>query len=194
MSLAKFVTDMKKKNWFFKLGLSAVLLAISFVAATASCSTKSSKPQKAKKASKMTYANTTFDNAVGDSIQTIMMSSKVVAMLTTTDSLKAQPIQLALSREDTQVLRFLVSDPKMFIENVQSYGVVMPQVRFLFEKSKSEKVEVGLDFGLRKWILADGTGKVVKQYALAKNDFLRFSHSLFPNDELITNLYNSSKK
>lgn len=98
---------MKKKNWFFKLGLSAVFLAISFVAATASCSTKSSKPQKAKKASRMTYANTTFDNAVGDSIQTIMMYSKVVAMLTTTDSLKAQPIQLVLSREDTQVIAFL---------------------------------------------------------------------------------------
>lgn len=185
---------MKKKNWFFKLGLSAVFLAISFVAATASCSTKSLKPQKAKKASRMTYANTTFDNAVGDSIQTIMMSGKVVAMLTTTDSLKAQPIQLVLSREDTQVLRFLVSDPQMFIESSQSYGVVMPQVRVLFEKSKSEKVEVGLDFGLRKWILVDCTGKVIKQYALVKNDLLRFSHNLFPNDELITNLYNSSKK
>ena len=185
---------MKKKNWFFKLGLSAVLLAISFVAATASCSTKYSKPQKAKKASKMTYANTTFDNAVGDSIQTIMMSGKVTVMLTTTDSLKARPILLALSREDTQVLRFLVSDPQLFIESVQSYGAVMPQVRVLFEKSKSEKVEVGLDFGLRKWILVDGTGKVVKQYALAKSDLLRFSHSLFPKDELITNLYNSSKK
>lgn len=185
---------MKKKNWFFKLGLSAVLLAISFVAATASCSTKSSKSQKAKKVSKMTYDNSTFDNAVGDSIQTIIMSAKVTAMLTTTDSLKAQPMQLILSREDAQVLRFLVSDPQMFIENVQSYGIVMPQVRYLFEKSKSEKVEVGLDFGLRKWILVDGTGKIVKQYALAKNDLLRFSQNLFPSDELITNLYNSSKK
>lgn len=183
---------MKKKNWFFKLGLSAVLLAISFVAATASCSTKSSKSQKAKKVSKMTYDNSTFDNAVGDSIQTIIMSAKVTAMLTTTDSLKAQPMQFVLSREDAQVLRFLVSDPQMFIENVQSYGIVMPQVRYLFEKSKSEKVEVGLDFGLRKWILVDGTGKIVKQYALAKNDLLRFSQNLFPSDELITNLYNSS--
>lgn len=40
---------MKKKNWFFKLGLSAVFLTISFVAATASCSAKSSKRLKAKK-------------------------------------------------------------------------------------------------------------------------------------------------
>lgn len=185
---------MKKKNWFFKLGLSAVFLAISFVAATASCSTKSSKPQKAKKASRMTYANTTFDNAVGDSIQTILTYSKVTVMLMTTDSLKAQPIHLALSREDTQVLRFLVSDPQMFIESVQSYGVVMPQVKMLFEKSKPEKVEIGLDFGLRKWILVDSSGKVIKQFALAKNDLLRFSHYLYPDDEFITNLYNSSKK
>ena len=185
---------MKKKNRFFNLGLSAVLLAISFIAATASCSAKPAKPQKAKKLSRMTYANATFDNAVGDSIQTIMMTGKVTVMLTTTDSLKAQPVLLTLSREDVQVLRFLVSDPQMFIESTQSYGVAMPQVRLLFEKSKSEKVEVGLDFGLRKWIMVDGTGKVVKQYALAKNDLLRFSHNLFPTDELITNLYNSSRK
>ena len=142
----------------------------------------------------MAYTNTSFGNAVGDSIQTIMMSGKVTVMLTTTDSLKAHPILAALSREDTQVLRFLISDPQMFMESTQNYGVVMPQVRLLFEKSKSEKVEVGLDFGLRKWIMVDAAGKVVKQYALAKSDLLRFSHNLFHDDELLTNLYNSSKK
>ena len=70
----------------------------------------------------------------------------------------------------------------------------MPQVRVLFEKSKNEKVEIGIDFGLRKWILVDGEGKVQKQYALTKYDLLRFVHCLYPNVELITNLYNGSKK
>lgn len=183
-----------KNKLFCKLGLSAAFLATSFVAATASCSTKTSKVAKAKKVSKMVYTNTTFDQAVGDSILTILMSGKVTVMLTTTDSLKAHPRQLILSREDTQVLRFLVSDPQMFTEDIPNYGVVMPQVRVLFEKSKSEKVEIGIDFGLRKWILVDGAGKVQKQYALPKLDLLRFTHYLYPNDELITNLYNGSKK
>lgn len=142
----------------------------------------------------MAYVNDTFCKAVGDSIQNIMASGKATVMLTTTDSLKARPLQFALSREDAQVLRFLVSDPHMFVEDVPIYGVVMPQVRLHFEKSKSEKVEVGLDFGLRRWILVDGAGKIVKQYAMSKCDLLRFSHYLFPNDELITNLYNSSEK
>lgn len=185
---------MKKKNLFFKLGLSAVFLTISFVAATASCSAKSSKRLKAKKVSRMTYVNTAFDKAVGDSIQSILTSGKVTVMLMTTDSLKTQPLQSVLSREDTQVLRFLVSDPQMFIEGTQSYGVVMPQVKILFEKSKSEMIEIGLDFGLRKWMLVDSTGKVIKQFALAKNDLLRFSHYLYPDDELISKFYNSSKK
>lgn len=101
----------------------------------------------------MTYVNTAFDKAVGDSIQSILTSGKVTVMLMTTDSLKTQPLQSVLSREDTQVLRFLVSDPQMFIEGTQSYGVVMPQVKILFEKSKSEMIEIGLDFGLRKWML-----------------------------------------
>ena len=84
-----------------------MFLAFSFVAATASCTTKTLKVSKAKKASKMVYTNATFDQAVGDSIQTILMSGKVTVMLTSTDSLKAQPQQLILSREDTQVLRSL---------------------------------------------------------------------------------------
>lgn len=183
-----------KNKLFCKLGLSAAFLATSFVAATASCSTKTSKVAKAKKVSKMVYANTTFDQAVGDSIQTILMSGKATVMLTTTDSSKAHPQQLILSREDTQVLRFLFSDPQMFTEDIPNYGVVMPQVRVLFEKSKTEKVEIGIDFGLRKWILVDGEGKVQKQYALTKHDLLRFTHYLYPNDLLITNLYNDSKK
>ena len=170
------------------------MLATSFIAATASCSSKTSKVTKAKKVSKMVYANTTFDQTVGDSVQTILLSGKVTVMLTTTDSLKAHPQQLILSREDTQVLRFLVSDPQMFTEDIPNYGVVMPQVRVLFEKSKNEKVEIGIDFGLRKWILVDGEGKVQKQYALTKYDLLRFVHCLYPNVELITNLYNGSKK
>lgn len=189
-----FVIDMKKRKWYLNLGLSIVFLAISFVAATASCSAKTSKVQKAKKMSKMMYANTDFEKSIGDSIQTIMMSGKATVMLMTTDSLKNQPLQVALSREDIQVLRFLVSDPKMFTEDIPNYGVIMPQVKILFEKSKSEKVEMALDFGLRKWVLIDGTGKELKRYALAKYELLRFAHCIFPNDEMITNLYNTSTK
>ena len=185
---------MKKGKWFCKFGLCTMFLAFSFVAATASCTTKTLKVSKAKKASKMVYTNAVCDQAVGDSIQTILMSGKVTVMLTSTDSLKAQPQQLILSREDTQVLRFLVSDPQMFTEDIPNYGVIIPQVRVLFEKSKSEKIELGIDFGLRKWILVDGAGKVQKQYALRKHDLLRFTHYLYPNDELITNRYNCSKK
>lgn len=185
---------MKKGKWFCKLGLSTMLLAFSFAAATASCSAKSTKIPKAKKVSKLVYADSNFEKKVGDSIQTILMSGKVIVMLTTTDSLKVHPQQQVLSREDTQVLRFLVSDPKMLTEDIPNYGVLMPQVEFIFEKSKSEKVEIRIDFGLRKWILVDGTGKVQKQYALVKLDLLRFVHYIYPNDELITNLYNSSKK
>ena len=123
-----------------------------------------------------------------------MMSGKATVMLMTTDSLKNQPLQVVLSRDDMQVLRFLVSDPKMFMEDIPNYGVIMPQVKILFEKSKSEKVEMALDFGLRKWVLIDGTGKELKRYALTKYELLRFAHCIFPNDEMITNLYNASTK
>ena len=80
------------------------------------------------------------------------------------------------------------------MEDIPNYGVIMPQVKILFEKSKSEKVEMALDFGLRKWVLIDETGKELKRYALTKYELLRFAHCIFPNDEMITNLYNASTK
>lgn len=143
----------------------------------------------------MEFNDSVFRHAVGDSIYSILKEGKVISTLSTEakDGLKEQQL-LILSYEDMQVLRFLLCDHEMVLGDVPNFGIVKPHVKFLFEKSKEKQVQVGVDFGLRTWILSDRNGNVLKQYSLAKYELLRFCHYLYPNDTFIANTYKSIKK
>lgn len=184
---------MKKRKWFCMSKNNALFLVILFLTTTVSCIAASKKKVKAKKCEKTEFNDSVFRQAVGDSIYSILKEGKVVSILDTNNGLKEQQ-PLILSYEDAQVLRFLICDSEMVLGDVPNFGVVKPHVKFLFEKSKEEQIQIGVDFGLRTWILADRNGNILKTYSLAKYELLRFCHYLYPNDTFIANIYKSTKK
>ena len=129
--------------------------------------------------------------ALGDSICEIITNAKTVQaeILEPKDStIKATSIK-ELTAEQKAVLGFLMNNPANVASNDTIFGLFMPNISFRFIYKRKE-IYVVLDFGLRKWQFKDINGQVLKQYDLRSKEFLRFAHTVFPDDEFINLLLN----
>lgn len=156
------------------------------------CTAQSPKKVKVKKAAKIEFADSTVQKNIGDSIFHIMMKGKVKAMLVNNDA-KCNEMKY-LSREDHHLLRFLLTEPKLYAGTVPVHGKFLPCISFEFYKSRSELVYINLDFGLKEWTLTNKSGKVLYNSSLSSNDLLRFCHKLYPANEFIKKHYYSTRQ
>lgn len=153
------------------------------------CTAKTVRNARVKKAAKIEFADSTARTVVGDSVYSILMDGKVKSVLAGNDGgIKSESAKY-LSREDSHLLRFLLSDPKLYLGDVPVYGNFMPCIWFEFKKSGDENVSISLDLGLQTWVLSDGAGKELYRSALSTEGLLRFCHDLYPQDEFIKNHY-----
>lgn len=173
---------------FAMLSFFAVLLPMG-------CTAKNAKKMRVKKAARIEFADSTARKAVGDSVYAILMNGKIKSMLISNDSncVKRSDMKY-LSREDSHLLRFLVTDPGLYKGHIPVYGLFMPYISFEFKRTKNEVVYVNLDPGLREWTVTSESGKELYRSSLSTNDLLRFSHALYPENEFIKKHYYPRKK
>lgn len=129
--------------------------------------------------------------ALGDSICDILANAKIVKaeILGYKDStLQAVEIK-ELTKEQVAILDFLLNNPANVATNENLFGKFMPNISFRFICKKQE-IYVVLDFGLRKWQFKDVNGQLLKEFDLRSTEFLRFAHTLFPDDQFINALLN----
>lgn len=156
------------------------------------CTAKNPKKLKVKKAAKIEVVDSTARNAVNDSVYAILMDGKIKSMQIDNNGKYSEMKYLA--REDCHLLRFLITDPNLYLGDAKVYGKIMPCIRFEFQKAKNEIVYVNFDFGLGKWMLTNMSGEILYRSSLSTYDILRFCHELYPQNELIKNQYNSKVK
>lgn len=156
------------------------------------CMAKGQKKEKIAKGVKIELADSVSRKAMNDSVYVILMNGKIKSMLMDCDG-KCSEVKY-LAREDCHLLRFLITDPKLYLGDTKVYGKMMPCIRFEFQKVKDGSIYMNLDFGLGKWTLTDMSGKVLYSSSLSTNGMLRFCHELYPQNELIKNHYNSKVK
>lgn len=164
-----------------------ILLLLFVILLPMGCTAKNPKKVKVKKVAKIEVVDSTARNVVNDSVYTILMNGKIKSMQIDSNGKCSEMKYLA--REDCHLLRFLITDPNLYLGDIKVYGKIMPCIRFEFQKTKNEIIYVNLDFGLGKWTLTNMSGKVLYRSSLSTYDILRFSHELYPQNELIKNQY-----
>ncbi len=133
--------------------------------------------------------------AVGDSIYTIISEAKKV---------KAEIIRLGIDSTSLQngffvkdkyipLVKFVLSDPKIYNDSTPAYGSFMPCFLLTFIKKK-EACMAKYDFGLKKWAICDDKGNRLKTFDLFSDDMLRVADLLFPNNKHFQSLINVEKK
>lgn len=188
---AQFLLKMRIKH-LCTLGLRFAVLSFFAVLLPMGCSAKAAKKVKVKKAAKIEVVDSTARKAVGDSVYSILMNGKIKAMLVSADAKCSE--QKYLAREDCHLLRFLITDPELYLGTVPVFGKFTPCVSFELQKTSEEVVFANIDFGLKEWTLTSKSGKEIYKSALSTNALLRFCYELYPNNELIKKHYNSTKK
>lgn len=101
------------------------------------------------------------------------------------DTLKTSPLK-KLTREESYLFRFLLTDPALYVETVPVYGLFSPRMRFRIQSGKRRFVDVNLDNGLKRWNVTDSQGKELYRSSLATDALWRFCLNLY-KDELTTN-------
>ena len=129
--------------------------------------------------------------ALGDSICDIIANAKTVKaeILGYKDSSFVSVDNKELTKEQIAILDFLLDNPANVASNDPVFGLFMPNISFRFINKRKE-IYVVLDFGLRKWQFKDVNGQLLKEFDLKSPEFLRFAHTIFPDDEFINALLN----
>ncbi len=129
---------------------------------------------------------------LGDSICDIIFHAKAVeaTIISAKDSIDSSK---KLDKEQVVILQFLVSDPKNYACNATVYGQFLPNISFTFFGKKKECV-IKFDFGLRKLCVYDQESNELKMSDLSSSEILRFSHTLFPENDFFVKLLNYKKK
>jgi hypothetical protein len=143
-----------------------------------------------------TETDSVMRSAIGESLYKIIIGAKSVkaeeiilksdpvdSVATTTVNVKSRFLPL---------VQFIVADPNNYCGNKTVFGKFMPCFKLTFVKKK-EVCVLNFDFGLKKWNICDGNGKVIRSYDLSSDDMLRLANMLFPDNELFKNLINSNK-
>lgn len=136
--------------------------------------------------------NVQVDSAVtavmGDSISSILSAAKHVKAIDKCISLPSNCDSVRNLKSDaTNTLRFLIESPDNFVSDNPVYGYFNPSVIYIFNDGNRE-ISILFDFGLKKWGIADASGKTFFTRDLKSNELLRFSRKLFPCDPLLESI------
>lgn len=174
-------------------------IAISLLFALLVCTGCLANPSNATESYKsQAKTDSIMRKAVGDSIYNIITNAKKVVaeeIKMTVDSTKVIVRRKSINVKTKYIplAQFIVSDPKIYVSNLTSYGKFFPCFKLTFTKKK-EKCILNFDFGLKKWNVCDSKGKQIKMYDLPSDDMLRLANMLFPENDLYKNLINTDKR
>lgn len=131
--------------------------------------------------------------ALGDSIYSIVVKAKKIrANVITMDSASLQN-EISVKRNQTPLVKFVLSDPKIYKDATPAYGSFIPCFSLTFIKKK-EICMAKFDFGLKKWAIYDNSGTCLKTFNLSSDDMLRVANLLFPDNQHFQSLINGEKK
>ncbi len=133
--------------------------------------------------------------AVGDSIYTIISEAKKIKAEIVRFKTDSTSLQDGFFVKDKYIhlVKFVLSDPKIYNGSTPTYGSFMPCLSLIFIKKK-EICVAKFDFGLKKWAICDGNGNELKTFDLFSDDMLRVADLLFPNNKHFQSLINVEKK
>lgn len=139
--------------------------------------------------------DTVMRKALGDSIYSIVSEAKkikvdVIKMEMDSTSLKDG---FFVKGKYIPLVKFVLSDPKIYNGYTPVYGSFMPCFSLTFIKKK-ESCVAKFDFGLKKWAIYNDKGANLKIFDLSSDDMLRLANLLFPNNKHFQSLINVEKK
>lgn len=136
--------------------------------------------------------NPVLKDSLGDSICSIIVSSKKVKVerLVTNHSQSPKMSTKWLSKEEIGIATFLLMINDSVSNQSPVFGKYSPNVKFTFFSKKSSVV-VEIDFGLRQVCII---GKETKKFDVRENYILKFCNMLFPNDEYLSFLLKERTK
>jgi hypothetical protein len=157
-------------------------MAIAVIAASSSCSAKSSNDKN--KTDMITETDSIMQKAVGDSIYRVITKAKKieVASLSLASDSTQQEVTKRIPSKEFSIVNFIVTNPKNYLSNKPVYGVFMPQFQATYTLKK-EVLSLRYDFGLRKWGVFDANGKEVAMFDLASDNMLRLACKYFPDNK-----------
>lgn len=133
--------------------------------------------------------------AVGDSIYSIISNAKKIkaeVLKIEMDSISIQN-ELFVKSKYSSLVKFVLSNPKIYNVSTSAYGSFMPCFSLTFIKKK-ESCTAKFDFGLKKWAIFDDKGSCLKKFDLSSDDMLRVADLLFPKNKHFQSLINTEKK
>lgn len=127
-----------------------------------------------------------WGNALNDSLAIIISSARKVTCelleKSTEDPGRIDSISV-LSKKEIAATEFVLLTPDNFKTDKTVYGIFRPWVSFTFSGKKKQEVSILLDFGLSKWQLISGDGKIVFQKDLTNRaEIIRLVRVIFPKD------------
>lgn len=133
--------------------------------------------------------------AVGDSIYTIISGAKRIKAGVIKMELDStyQKEELIVKAKYIPLVKFVLSDPKIYNGSTPAYGSFMPCFSLTFIKKK-ESCVAKFDFGLKRWAICDDKGTNLKTFDLSSDDMLRVANLLFPDNKHFQSLINVEKK
>lgn len=189
--VARLFSDINKMNFkFFKWLTIRITMLIAIVSSIAtSCSAHPSTPKRCDVAT--ANKDSVMTKAVVDSIYTIISNAKKVKaeiIKAKTDSASSHDL-CYVKRKYIPLVKFVISDPRIYNLRTPAYGSFMPCFSLTFYKKK-EICVAKFDFGLKKWAIYDCNGKELATFDLSSNDMLRVADLLFPDSKYLQSLIN----
>lgn len=133
--------------------------------------------------------DSTVTEVMGDSIFSILSSARTTQAIDKSISLPAGcDSVINLKADATNALRFLIGSPENYVSDNPVYGLFNPSIIYIF-RDGNRQISALFDFGLKKWGIADKSGKILFTRDLKSNELLRFSRQLFPCDPLLESIY-----
>lgn len=187
MKTVKFIRD-----GGFRLAIMSMLALFAFTGCSAHPSTANTFGSQPP-----TGTDSVMRTAIGDSIYKVIIEAKKIKaeeiMLTTDTTKSVKDAAIDVKSKYVPLVRFILTDPKIYHGDLATYGNFMPCFKMTFIKKK-ETCILNFDFGLKKWSICDGSGKQIKMFDLSSDDMLRLANMLFPENELYKNLINTDKR
>ena len=187
---------MRMKKIIFK-PMQTVMMCAVFSVVCEGCSAQTSNSSSTLTPIDSTTILTPIDSTTRDSIYKIITETKKVKAeeikLTNDTTNTAKEVAIDVKSKYIPLVQFILSDPKIYRDDLATYGNFMPCFKLTFIKKK-EVCVLNFDFGLKKWNICDGEGRQIKMFDLSSDDMLRLANMLFPENNLYKNLIKTDKR
>ena len=184
-----------KTSFLNRLTIEVALFVVLSSSVATGCS---AYPNNANKLDNGTFAkDSVMRKALGDSIYIVLTEAKTVTAslkLKIENNKNDSIVNVKVSKNDKNVLDFILSAPSNYVSNDTVYGKYFPNFSLTFNAAKSRSCVANFDFGLGKWNICDAKGKEIVRYDLPTTDVLRLANQLFPDCQYFSELLNMPRK